>query len=107
MIEVNVFEIKAKLSEYIRLVERGQSIVICRRNKPIAELRPMAAARREPRPIGGAKGQFEVDAAFFEPLPDDIVEAFSATAPETAPLKTKAPHRRRGLPASSEPLKRR
>jgi hypothetical protein len=27
-------------------------------------------------PIGLAKGQFEIPASFFEPLPDDILDAF-------------------------------
>jgi hypothetical protein len=28
------------------------------------------------RPIGLAKGQLEIPASFFEPLPDDILDAF-------------------------------
>ena len=28
------------------------------------------------RPIGLAKGQFEIPAGFFEPLPDDMLDAF-------------------------------
>ncbi|MBK5965262.1 hypothetical protein CCR95_14490 [Thiocystis minor] len=28
------------------------------------------------RPIGLAKGMFEVPASFFEPLPDDLLDAF-------------------------------
>jgi hypothetical protein len=28
------------------------------------------------RPIGLAKGQIEIPAGFFEPLPDDILDAF-------------------------------
>ena len=28
------------------------------------------------RPIGLAKGQFEIPASFFEPLPDNILDAF-------------------------------
>ncbi|MCQ8104324.1 DUF2281 domain-containing protein [Methylomonas sp. SURF-2] len=28
------------------------------------------------RPIGLAKGQFEIPASFFEPLPNDILNAF-------------------------------
>jgi hypothetical protein len=36
-----------------------------------------ASAQREgPRPIGLAKGTFEVPREFFDPLPDDLVEAF-------------------------------
>ncbi len=31
---------------------------------------------KKPRPIGLAKGEFEVPATFFEPLPDDLIRAF-------------------------------
>lgn len=35
-----------------------------------------ASARPTQRPIGLAKGAFEVPASFFEPLPDDLLDAF-------------------------------
>lgn len=76
MIQVNVFEIKAKLSEYLDRAARGEHIVICRHNKPVAELRPLSGSRREPRPIGPLPGEtpFEISPAFFEPLSDDELE---------------------------------
>jgi len=76
MIVVNVHEAKAKLSEYLEAVAAGQRVLICKRNQPVAELRAVAAARTEPRPIGGAKGRLSVPEAFFEPLPDDILAGF-------------------------------
>ena len=79
MIQVNVFEIKAKLSEYLDRAARGEHIVICRHNKPVAELRPLSGSRREPRPIGPLPGEtpFDISPAFFEPLPDDELELFA------------------------------
>jgi hypothetical protein len=35
-----------------------------------------SAQRKSPRPIGLAKGTFEVPREFFEPLPDDLLDAF-------------------------------
>jgi prevent-host-death family protein len=78
MIVVNVHEAKARLSEYLDAVERGERVVICRRNRPVAELRPSPAARREPRPIGLDRGRLTVSPSFFDPLPDDLLEAFEA-----------------------------
>jgi prevent-host-death family protein len=75
MIMVNIHEIKAKLSEYLDAVARGERVLICKRNQPVAELRAVAQQRTEPRPIGGARG-VEVLPSFFEPLPDDLVEMF-------------------------------
>ena len=50
--------------------------MICRRNVPVAELRPLPRPRRRKRPIGLARGTFEVPEAFFEPPPEDVVAGF-------------------------------
>lgn len=76
MIRVNLHEAKANLSHYLRLVEQGETVVVCRRNVAIAELRAVPVRRLEPRPIGLEKGRFEVTDAFFEPLPEELIEAF-------------------------------
>jgi antitoxin (DNA-binding transcriptional repressor) of toxin-antitoxin stability system len=76
MIVVNIHEAKARLSEYLEAVANGQRVVICKRNQPVAELRAVAAARTEPRPVGLAKGRLVVSDAFFEPLPASVVAAF-------------------------------
>jgi antitoxin (DNA-binding transcriptional repressor) of toxin-antitoxin stability system len=76
MIRLNIHEAKTHLSRYLARIEAGETILLCRRNLPIAEIRPLPKARREPRPIGLFKGQFEVGDAFFEPLPDDLLDLF-------------------------------
>ena len=76
MIRINVQEAKTNLSRYLKRLEEGERIVICRRNVPIAELRPIEPRRLEPRPFGLGAGEFEVPASFFEPLPDDLLVAF-------------------------------
>ena len=40
----------------------------------LAQEKPTESIRQ--RPIGLAKGQVEIPASFFEPLPDDILDAF-------------------------------
>lgn len=76
MKKVNIYEMKARLSEYVDAVERGERVVICRRNRAVAELRPIAATRTSPRPVGGAEAQIDIPGAFFEPLPAGFVDAF-------------------------------
>ena len=76
MIKANIVEIKAKLSEYLARVEQGERVVICNRNRPVAELRPIEPSRTEPRPIGGMEGQIEILPSFFDPLPDEVVDSF-------------------------------
>ena len=80
MLKVNVAQAKAKLSEYIASVAGGETVVICNRNVPVAELRAIPQAARNPRPVGLAKGKFRVPPRFFEPLPDEILAAFHGGA---------------------------
>ena len=75
MKKVNVHEAKAGLSALLDLVEKGQTVLICKRNVPAAELRPIARQRRVRRPVGLAKG-FRVPPAFFEPLPTEVLDGF-------------------------------
>src|SRR5215475_1994271 len=85
MITVNVFEAKAKLSEYLDRVEAGEHVVICRRNRPVAELRAVEIRTAAPRPVGGAKGELTIPGNFFEPLPDAIVDDFYQASASDVP----------------------
>lgn len=76
MIRINIHEAKTHLSRYLSRLEAGETIILCKRNVPIAEIKPIEHRRTEPRKLGVAKGQFEVTDAFFEPLPDDLLAAF-------------------------------
>ncbi len=76
MIRINIHEAKAHLSRYLERVLRGETIVVCKRNVPIAEIRPIPQAPRCKRPVGLAKGKFKIPRAFFAPLPSDVVSAF-------------------------------
>jgi prevent-host-death family protein len=78
MIKTSVADAKAKLSEYLERAQRGERFVICRHNRPVAELGPVAVSRTEPRPLGRLEGRpaFTVDAAFFEPLPEAELDAW-------------------------------
>jgi len=77
MIKLNVHEAKTHLSRYLkRLEEDGEIIVLCRRNVPVAEIRPLPAKPRGLRPMGLAEGKFEVGPEFFKPLPEEILRAF-------------------------------
>lgn len=86
---INIHEAKTHLSEYLAAVEAGETVVIARRNKPIAKLVPIAADEvvLEPRPIGLAKGMGHVGPEFFEPLDDELLDLFDGTTlPPIDPL---------------------
>ena len=78
MIRLNMHEAKTHLSRYIARVEAGEKILLCRRNEPIAEIRPVPPARRKPRAIGLDRGKFEIPDSFYDPLPDDFIDAFGS-----------------------------
>jgi prevent-host-death family protein len=75
MIMVNVVDVKAKLSEYLDAVSKGERVVICNRNRPVAELRAIAASPAARR-LGTAAGEVAIASAFNDPLPDDLLDAF-------------------------------
>lgn len=76
MIRLNIHEAKTHLSKYLRRVKKGETITLCERNVPIAEIRPIAQPPRGKRPIGLYKGKFTVPASFQDPLPDWLLDAF-------------------------------
>ncbi|NVM22966.1 MAG: type II toxin-antitoxin system Phd/YefM family antitoxin [Desulfobacterales bacterium] len=76
MIRINIHEAKTHLSRYLKQLAKGEVILLCKRNVPIAEIRPIPQDRKSRRPIGLSKGQFEVPPEFFEPLPPEITASF-------------------------------
>ena len=80
MIVVNIFEAKAKLSEYLDMAAHGERVLICKRNRPVVELHAVESARTAPRPIGLARGRVTVPPAFFQPLPGEALGGFAGAA---------------------------
>jgi antitoxin (DNA-binding transcriptional repressor) of toxin-antitoxin stability system len=75
MIRLNIAEAKTQLSRHLERVERGETILLCRRNVPIAEIRPVAQRPTKPRRLGIDRG-LKVPPSFYEPLPDELLDAF-------------------------------
>jgi len=80
MIRINIHEAKTHLSRYLDRVRRGETIVVCKRNVPVAEIRPIPAAPTGPRPIGLERGKISIPPSFFEPLPQDLLAGFDGGA---------------------------
>ncbi len=75
MVNVTVDEIQRDPLKYLRQVEAGETLVIVRSDKPIAELRPLAS-HKQLRPFGLCSGDFTVPDDFDAPLPEDLLSAF-------------------------------
>ena len=72
---VNLQDAKTHLSRYVDDVEQGEVVILCRHNKPIAEIRSIERPE-EGTPEFGIYDGFGVSPEFFEPLPDDLLRAF-------------------------------
>lgn len=81
MIKLNIHEAKTHLSRYLGRLARGESILLCKRNVPIAEIRPILPGRKTKRPVGLAKGKVKIPPDFFEPLPSDVLASFYGQEP--------------------------
>jgi prevent-host-death family protein len=73
MIIVNTHYAKTHLSRLLQQVAAGEEIVIANAGNPVARLVPIKA-KREPRKLGLLK--MNVPDSFFDPLPDDELEAW-------------------------------
>lgn len=67
---------KTNLSRYVAELKEGESVLLCRRNVPVAEIRALPETMREPREPGRWRGRLEVPDTFFQPLPDELLDAF-------------------------------
>lgn len=66
---VGAFDAKTHLSALLDEVEKGATVIITRHGEPVAELRPVASARK-PR-FGSARGKgFRMSPDFDAPLDD-------------------------------------
>jgi len=70
MVKLNIHEAKTNLSRYLEQVEAGETIILCRYNVPIAEIRPIKR-KAKPKRVFGLNDGFGVSPEFFEPLPED------------------------------------
>jgi antitoxin (DNA-binding transcriptional repressor) of toxin-antitoxin stability system len=83
MIRLNIHEAKTHLSKYLeRMEKKGELIVLCRRNVPIAEIRPLKKPLVGKRPFGLAKGKAKILPPFWNALPDWMLDAFEGKEPD-------------------------
>ena len=73
MQEVSMFEAKTQLSKLVKLANQGEEVIITsgRARKPVAKIVAVEPVEKKGRVPGMFKGAFELDPAFFEPLPEE------------------------------------
>ncbi len=50
MLKVNIHEAKTHLSRYAKRVKAGETVLLCDRNQPFAEIRPLVTAKTKAAP---------------------------------------------------------
>ncbi len=75
-VHLNIHDAKTHLSRHLEELGPEDRIVLCRRNRPIAEIRLLPVEHSTPRTVGLAQGEFRVGPEFFEPLPEEMLRAF-------------------------------
>ena len=76
MIRISVDEMGRDLPGYIQRVEAGETLVIVRGGKPVAEVKPPAPEVVGLRPFGLCSGEFVVPDDFDTPLPESLIGEF-------------------------------
>jgi prevent-host-death family protein len=74
--KVSIRDLRGRLSEHLRRVQRGQALVITSNGAEIARLLPMERAAA-PRPFGFMKGRIRI-APDFQETPPELLAAMEA-----------------------------
>ncbi len=70
--KVNVGYVKERFSAYVTKAEKGKSILVCRRNRPVAALVPASEPDvRNRTKLGSARGSVKVKGDLTEPAISD------------------------------------
>lgn len=76
MAQISLDDIQRDLPTYLQRVEAGETLVIIRAGKSIAEIKPVVPRAETLRPFGLCMGKFTVLDEFDAPLPEDIINVF-------------------------------
>ena len=76
MSTVSLQDVQRDPAAALARVEAGETLLVVRGDRPVAEIRPVPAPPTGPRPLGLAAGQFVVPDDFDAPLPEEILREF-------------------------------
>jgi prevent-host-death family protein len=95
MKRASISTLKARLSEYLRLVRNGEEVIVTDRGSPVARLAPLEGAERHDAHLRGL-----IEAGLVRPsegpLPDDFWERPRPRDPEGRSLKALLEEREQG-----------
>jgi len=62
----------------LHLVEEGETLLIVKAGKPMAEIKPVVSDGKAMRPFGLSAGLFTVPEGFDAALPENVLQEFEA-----------------------------
>jgi len=92
MIKLNIHEIKTQFSKYIDMVEDGETVVVCKRNIPVAEIRAIEKKKKRMPVFGSAAGMGKILPSFYEPMTKEELREWDGGTDD--PLQEFAPARK-------------
>jgi len=72
---VKIHHAKTHLSRLIEQACEGEEIIIARGDLPLVRLQPLREKKGQRKP-GSMKGKLKIGPEFFEPLPEDELQAW-------------------------------
>lgn len=75
MLAISLKDFYSNVRKYISFVNKGEEIIISEKNVPLYHIEPLNK-KKETRPYGLCKGEFEVPEDFDEELPADVIANF-------------------------------
>lgn len=79
MTTIKIHDIERDPHTYLSRVEAGETFILVRDDRPVAEIKPIPRPLQKPRPYAIAAGEFKVPADFDDPLPHDILSEFEGS----------------------------
>jgi prevent-host-death family protein len=73
---VSIDEMEQNLKKLLQRVEVGETLVVVKAGKPVAEIKPVSSTAAPLRPFGLCAGDFMVPDDFDAPLPENIMREF-------------------------------
>ncbi len=76
MQQLNIYEAKTNFSQLVELASQGDTFIIAKSGKPLAQLVPLSPNKTKPFQFGSLLGAIKTTDDFDAPLADDVLNLF-------------------------------
>lgn len=78
MQQLNIYEAKTNFSQLVELASQGDTFIIAKSGKPLAQLVPLSSHKTKSFQFGTLLGAIKTSNDFDAPLADDVLDLFEA-----------------------------